>query len=232
MNTLAGGGALVTLPALLLLGLPVGVANGTNRLGVLVQSATGAIAFHRHGKLDPSSFWPIAVPMLVGSVGGALVATHLSDEVLRPIFLAVMVGMGLLFALCPAVVAPPKDVLVRHISDRPFVVVTLVAAGFYGGFLQAGIGIVMLAILTGLLRYDLVAANALKVTAIGLYTSAALAIFVIAGDVRWVPGLALAAGSVLGARIGVRFAVQRGQAFIRWLVVAVIVAAIAKEIAL
>lgn len=230
VNTIAGAGSLLTLPALILVGLPEGVANATNRIGVLAQSAAGAAGFHRRDLLDTQAVVAIVLPTLVGSLLGAILAASLPEDVLKPVLLAVMVAMGFLFALKPGVVAPPAGTETRSIKERPLAWPALLAAGIYGGFLQAGIGILLLGILSGMLRYDLVRANALKLVIVGSLTSVALVVFVIAGDVRWLPGLVLAIGTVVGSQIGVHVAITRGQALIRWFVLGAIVAVVATQI--
>lgn len=230
VNTIAGAGSLLTLPALILVGLPEGVANATNRIGVLAQSAAGAAGFHRRDLLDTQAVVSIVLPTMVGSLLGAVLAASLPEDVLKPVLLAVMVAMGFLFALKPGVVAPPVGTATRSIKERPLAWPALLATGIYGGFLQAGIGILLLGILSGMLRYDLVRANALKLVIVGSLTSVALVVFVVAGDVRWLPGLVLAIGTVVGSQIGVHVAITKGQALIRWFVLGAIVAVVATQI--
>lgn len=108
INTLAGGGSNLTIPALMVMGLPADIANATNRVGVLLQSVAGVRGFHRHGKLDSGDTLPVLVPNLLGGLVGALCAAALPVPWLKPLLLGTMVGMSLLILLRPGVVAPPK----------------------------------------------------------------------------------------------------------------------------
>lgn len=224
INTLAGGGSFLTLPALMLLGMPADVANGTNRVGVLIQSLEGARGFDRHGALDRSAILAILVPTLTGSVVGALLAARLPVDILKPVLLGTMVAMALLMVLRPNVVAPPPGTPVRRLRETPSGFVWLFVAGLYGGFVQAGVGFVLITALAGILRYDLLRTNALKMVCTAAFSVMALAVFVWHDQVLWVPGLVLAAGTVLGVRLSVRFALNVSQQVLRWFLLVLVVA--------
>ncbi|MGQ9426052.1 sulfite exporter TauE/SafE family protein [Gilvimarinus sp. F26214L] len=216
INTLAGGGSNLTLPALMILGLPADVANATNRVGVLMQSLVGTRAFDRHGKLERGDAVPILVPTLLGSVIGALCASYLPTTYLKPILLGTMLTMALIILIRPAVVTPMPGEMPRHVGKNPGAWWTLFVAGIYGGFVQAGVGFVLLAALAGGLRYDLVRANALKMFCTAILTILALGIFVWRDQVLWIPGLTLAVGTMAGAQLGVRFALKVSQKTLKW----------------
>jgi len=137
------------------------------------------------------------------------------------VLLIAMMSIALILLLRPAILAPSPDGEARTLRETPAALPTLIAIGFYGGFAQAGVGIFLLAALGGLLRYDLVRANALKLLVTTAFTGAALLVFLGAGQVRWGPGLALALGMVVGARLAVRFAIATGHETLRRLVLAV-----------
>jgi uncharacterized membrane protein YfcA len=114
------------------------------------------------------------------------------------------------------------------VRSRPFAILALAGAGFYGGLLQAGVGFVLLAILGGVLRWDLVRGNALKVACVFFFTLLSLPIFIVQGKIAWVPALILTCGNVLGALLAVRFAVRRGERAVRIvLFVAVVIVCVA-----
>jgi uncharacterized membrane protein YfcA len=217
MNTLAGGGSLLTLPALMLLGLPADIANGTNRVAVLAQSTASASFFDREGHFDRRGFFPLLLPSLLGALVGATLAARLPADLLRPILLLAMTLIAMVLLFAPQVLAP-----VNHTAERrpPGVrgFVLFFAIGMYGGFAQAGVGIFLLAGLGGLLRYDLVTANALKSALAAAFTGLALVIFLVADLVQWIPGLVLAVGMVAGARLAVLFAVRSDSIALRRLV--------------
>lgn len=208
INTMAGGGSLLTLPVLMLLGLPPSVANGTNRLSVVSQSLSGVLAFHGEGKLHTQAAVSVVSPTILGALIGAFAAAWAPEEVLEPVLLGMLIAMALVMAVAPRLVLPNDDEAPRGAWKSPASLFGLFGAGLYGGFIQAGVGFVLLAVLGGLLRYDAVRANALKLLCTLLFSLAGLAIFVAHGQVNWAPAIVLAAGTVLGSRLGVRFAVK------------------------
>ncbi|MGB1221702.1 MAG: sulfite exporter TauE/SafE family protein [Alcanivoracaceae bacterium] len=223
INTLAGGGSFLTLPALMLLGMPADVANGTNRVGVLIQSLEGVRGFDRYGMLARDAIVPVLLPTVSGSLLGALAAAHMPTSVLKPVLLSTMVVMALVMVVRPATVAPPAGTPPRSLREAPSGALWLFVAGVYGGFVQAGVGFVLIAALAGVLRYDLLRTNALKMVCTAVFSVIALAVFVFYDQVLWVPGLVLAAGTVLGVRLSVRFAVRVDQAVLRWFLLVLVV---------
>lgn len=216
INTIAGGGSLLTLPALMLLGLPADIANATNRIGILLQSLAGVRGFYNHGRLDPATILPTLLPTMLGSLGGALLASYLPVELLKPALLFTMLAIAVLMVVQPSAIAPPPDTPVLRLRQRPMAAIGLFLGGLYGGFVQAGVGFILIAALAGGLRYDLVRANALKVAITGALTLIALAVFIARDQVLWVPGLLMASGTVVGATLSVRFAVTVPQHVLKW----------------
>ncbi|MDX9857839.1 MAG: sulfite exporter TauE/SafE family protein [candidate division Zixibacteria bacterium] len=221
INTLAGSGSLITLPLLIFLGLPANVANGTNRVAILLQTAVGTWSFHQQGVLHLKRGLILALPAIVGAVLGAQVAVNLDERMLRH---AIGVLMLVMFVI---LLVRPKRWLQGHqgLTDKPVSVVQLLvffAIGFYGGFIQAGVGLFLLAGLVLGAGFDLVKANAVKVLINLVFTVFALGVFLLNDQVDWFVGLILAAGNMLGAWVAARMAVQRGAAFVRWLLIAVV----------
>ncbi|UTA49355.1 sulfite exporter TauE/SafE family protein [Simiduia sp. 21SJ11W-1] len=216
INTLAGGGSNLTVPALMVMGMPADVANATNRVGVLFQSVSAVRGFHQHGKLPWDAVTPIVMPTLIGGALGALAAVFAPNEILKPLLLGTMIAMALVILISPSVVAPGADEKPKTVAESPLGLVGLLFAGFYGGFVQAGVGFVLLAAITGALRFDLVRANALKVICALGFTLVALIIFIIDDLVAWVPGLVLAVGAIFGAQLAVKFAIKVEQRVLKW----------------
>lgn len=223
INTLAGGGSLLTLPALMLLGMPADIANATNRVGVMMQSLEGVRGFDRHGMLAKNALLGILPPLVLGSLAGSLVASWLPPAVLEPVLLATLMAMAVIIVLRPAMVAPPPGTEPLAIRQARGGTLWLFAAGLYGGFIQAGVGFVLIAALAGVLRYDLVRANALKMAATGIVTLIALVVFVLRDQVLWLPGLILGASSIIGVQLSVRLAISVPQTVLRWLLLAIVV---------
>ncbi|MGF1703772.1 sulfite exporter TauE/SafE family protein [Photobacterium makurazakiensis] len=216
INTLAGGGSNLTLPALMVMGMPAEVANATNRVGVVVQGLTGLIGFKRHGKLDSTDTGPIMVPTIIGGLLGAVGAAYAPSDWIKPLLLGTMLTMALVILLKPSVVAPSLGTEPRKVRDTPSSWWGLGIAGFYGGFVQAGVGFVLIAALAGTLRYDLVKANALKMLCTLVFTAVALGIFIYEGLVLWAPGLILAAGTMVGSHLAVKFAISAKPETLKW----------------
>lgn len=226
INTLAGGGSMLTLPVLMALGLPPNMANGTNRIAILLQNVVGVGRFVQKKRMDLPSGWRVGLPAAVGAVAGAFIAVRLNDEVMKMAIAGVMVLVFLLILL------QPNRWLQESGQHRalPYGLQVLVyfLVGVYGGFIQAGVGFFLLTALVLGSAYDLVKANALKLFVILLYTPVALVIFFLAGDVDLVLGLVLAAGNMTGAWIGTHLAMKKGVRFIRYVVLLALLGAAIK----
>lgn len=223
INTIAGGGSMLTLPALMMLGLPADIANGTNRIGVFLQSLAGAQGFHKKGKLAPATIAPTLLPSLLGALIGSLLASYLPVIWLKPALLSTMLTMALIILVWPSVVAPPARTTPYALKERPIAWLGLFLAGVYGGFVQAGVGFILIAALAGGLRYDLVRTNALKNVITCALTLVALAVFILRDQVLWIPGLVLAIGAVAGAMLSVQFAISVSQAVLKWVLFVMVV---------
>ncbi len=217
-NTVAGAGSLLTVPVLLLVGLPADAANATNRVGVLAQSVVGSAGFARAGALDGRALLRSAPPAVLGGVLGAWLSTLVPERVLKWVLLATLLEVAWLMARKKS----PAEVATSPGPVRSAAL--LFGAGVYGGFAQAGVGLVLLTILARTMRLDLVRANAIKVAVVGLFTLAALLVFARAGTIRWFEGAVLALGMVVGAAAAVRFAVRKSERLERAAVIAVVVA--------
>lgn len=216
INTLAGGGSNLTLPALMLLGLPADIANGTNRIAVLMQCVVGVRGFDQHKSLDRPAILPILIPTILGGLLGAIGAALMPNLYLKPVLLLTILGMTVIILVKPDVIAPPPGTPTLSPTTNRGAWWSLFGAGVYGGFVQAGVGFILLAALAGGLRYDLLRANALKTTCALAFTSVSLVIFIAFGQVSWIPGLILASGTMLGAHLAVKFAVRASQDSIKW----------------
>lgn len=225
INTLAGGGSNLTLPALMLTGMPADVANATNRIGVLMQCVVGVKGFHKHGKLDTQDMLPVLIPSLIGGLIGSLAAVFIPVGILKPLLLGTMISMALIILIFPSVVAPPEGTPTYKVKERPLAWLGLFIAGLYGGFVQAGVGFILIVALAGTLRYDLVRSNALKMLCSLAFTFLALIIFIADDLVLWIPGLVLACGTMLGAQVAVKFALNISQKALKWFLFLMTVAA-------
>ena len=221
INTLAGSGSAVTLPALIFLGLPASVANGTNRVAIVLQNVTAVASFRRDRVLDVRGALWLTLPAMLGSVIGARISLALDEELMRRVVGAVMLVMLLLVLLRPERWLQGR---LQSMAGRPSLKYMLLffAIGIYGGFIQVGVGIFILVGLVLGLGYDLVRANAVKVAVVLGFTLVALGVFVANARVVWREGLVLAIGSTAGAWVGARFAVTRGAVWVRRLLIAIL----------
>ncbi|MEE2673298.1 MAG: sulfite exporter TauE/SafE family protein [Myxococcota bacterium] len=213
VNTLAGGGSLITVGLLVFLGLPGTLANGTNRVGVLVQNIAAAWRFRAEGVSGFGIAAPVLLPVLLGSLIGAYGISLVTPESFERLF-----GVVMLLLLVP-VLRPQEAALAEDEPTRapwpPALRATIFfAVGLYGGAIQAGVGIfVLFALSRG--GYDLVQANSVKVVLIAALTLIAVPVFILSGQVAWPAAIALAAGFAVGGAVGARLAVERGERLIR-----------------
>lgn len=225
INTLAGGGSNLTLPALMILGLPADVANATNRVGVFMQSLVAIRGFSKHKKLPTEDLKPILLPTLIGGLIGSAAASFIPAVFLKPILLTAMISMAVVILVRPSAVIPEEGEPNLRLDESRKSWLLLLFAGVYGGFVQAGVGFVLIAALAGGLRYSLINANALKVVCAFGFTLVALTVFIVRGQVMWLPGLILASATMTGAHLGVKLALKVNQRFLKWFLLIMTIAA-------
>jgi len=215
INTLAGSGSLITLPLLMALGLPANIANGTNRIAILLQNVVGVRSFRKQKVLNYTTSIKLVIPAVIGSFFGAVIAVDINEAIMTK-----TIG-GLLLFMFFVILLKPSN-WIREKQGKPAIpywlqVIVFFLIGVYGGFIQAGVGFFLL---TGLVLgsgYDLVKANAVKVLIVLLYTPVALLVFIFNDQVNYLYGFILSIGNMLGALIAARYAVQWGVKFVRYL---------------
>lgn len=217
INTLAGGGSLITVGLLVFLGVPGTIANGTNRIGVLVQNVTSAWRFRAEGVSGFRSSLPVLLPTLVGSLLGAYGISLVTPALFERLFGLVM--LGLLVPMMRPSLAPGPEEPATQETERarwpPWLrVVVFFAIGLYGGALQAGVGIFLIFAVSRA-GYDLVRANSIKAVVIAALTAVAVPVFIASDQVMWPAAIALVVGFALGGALGVRLAVVAGEKLIR-----------------
>lgn len=220
INMMAGGGSNLVLPLLMMFGLPPDIANGSNRVGIFFQSVAGIRSFYKADKLPTQDLSQILLPTVVGGVIGSGLAAFLPNSILKPALLLCVLSVAALTFLKPDLLIVPKDAQVRVVAETKGARALLFATGIYGGFVQASTGFLLLPILAGVLRYDLVRANALKILCMLSFTIASLAIFIWQGKIWWTVALVLAAGNTIGSIIGVKISVKLDPKIIRWVLFA------------
>lgn len=220
LNVIAGGGSFLTLPVLIFFGLPATVANGTNRVGILLQNLGAVWGFSRHGVMDWRwTLWG-ALPASVGAVLGTWAALVVGDFAFKKILAGLMIALTIWTLWDPLKRKKPQK---RPAKPRMVpLVIGFFFVGAYGGFVQAGVGFLLLAATT-LAGLDLVRGNAVKVLSILAFTVISLAIFAVTKKVHWPMGIALALGSLVGGQIGVRLTVLKGHRWVKLVVTAAVV---------
>ena len=220
INTLAGSGSLLTLPLLMFIGLPPNVANGTNRISVLLQSLVSSASFKKLGQLNMTTGVKLGIPAVAGSVAGAILALKMTNGTMEKAIGVLLIFMFFLVLFKPEVWLKGKSehkALPAWINHILFFII-----GFYGGFIQAGVGFFLLGGLVLGKGLDLVKANAIKNLLVFLFTPFALIVFILGHQVNFQAGLILSVGSTFGAWIAARTAVSWGPSFVRYVLLVAI----------
>ena len=213
VNTLAGGGSLLTLPLLIFLGLPSNVANGTNRVAIFIQNIFGTAGYRSKGyNTYPYSIY-FGISALLGAIIGAKLAIDIRGEIFNKILAVVMVFVVVFLVFSPKNIERIKERLTTKYVWLSIIVFFFI--GIYGGFIQAGTGFFILLALTNINKFSLLKSNATKTVVILIYTVSALATFAYYDKINWEYGLTLSVGSATGAWFASRWSVKKGDKLIR-----------------
>jgi uncharacterized membrane protein YfcA len=223
VNTMAGGGSLLTLPLLIFLGLPPATANGTNRIAIIVSASSATLGFRSK---NISSF-PLSIYLGIAAFFGALIGSRIAVEIdgllFNKILAIIMIVVVVLMVFKPNYKA---DLLQARTTGKTLIwsMVAFFFIGIYGGFINAGIGFIIMLFLNYVNKLDLVRVNATKVTLVLIYTTAALATFILSGHIDLKYGIALAVGNAAGAFFASRYAVKKGEGVIKTVMMVMVVA--------
>ena len=223
MNTMAGGGSLLTLPLLIFLGLPAAVANGTNRVAIFMSTLSATAGFKSKGVSNfPFNIY-LGFSGFIGALIGARIAIDIKGELFNKILAVIMILVVVLIIFKPKI--NYSDLLERLKGKHLFIsMIAFFFIGIYGGFINAGIGFVIMLFLHYYNRLNLVKVNATKVVIVLIYTTGALVTFALADKVNWTYGLFLATGNFIGGWTSSRWSVKKGEKTIKaFLVVMVII---------
>jgi len=223
INTLAGGGSLLSLPVLIFLGLPPSVANGTNRVAIAFQTAMATAGFKSKGVSTYPFNVYLGISALLGAIVGAKIAVDIKGETFNRILAIVMIVVVLIIIFKPKIEV--KDLVERTTGKYLWIgIIAFFFFGIYGGFINAGLGFIIILFLHYINHMTLVRTNATKVAVVFTYTLAALAVFALNDKINWGVGLILAIGNGTGAWIASRFSVKKGDGFIKTFLVIMVVA--------
>jgi uncharacterized membrane protein YfcA len=219
LNVMAGGGSTITLPVLIFLGLEPTLANGTNRLGIIAQTLSAVVSFRQEKYHDFKLSLKLTAFALPGSIAGAIIATRISNELFKKILAYVLIGVTASLLLRKA---NKNKALEQQGKPSWWIYPVMLGIGFYGGFMQVGVGFLFMASLFYLMKLDLIRVNMHKVFIIFVYTIPAFLIFAFTEKVEWKYGLILALGMGLGGWWAAKISVKKGEKFIRIVLIAAI----------
>ena len=226
LNVMAGGGSLLTVPVMLFMGMPGPVANGTNRIAILAQNITAVTAFRRRGFSDFKLSISLSLAAIPGALAGAMVGVRLDGEMFDRLLALIMLAVMLVMWRSSGRKRGGDGQLTRKrlIAGH----ICMVAAGFWGGFIQIGVGFILMPILSRVMGMDLVRVNMHKVFIVLSYTVVALIVYASQVQILWLAGLCLALGNSAGAWVATNLSISRGEQLINRVLNLVLIAFIVK----
>lgn len=221
INTVAGGGSLLTMPLLIFMGLPSAEANASNRVAILLQNVFSVAGFKSKGvSVFPFAIW-LAISASVGAYLGSRIAVDIEDVIFNRILAVVMLVVIGLIVFKPKVKQQVDEMMSQQKTWVSIVIFFFI--GIYGGFIQAGVGFLVIAALTGVHGFNMAKTNSIKVFIILCYTVIALVIFWVEGKIRWEYGLILAIGNATGGWIASRWSVGKSDELIKKILVVMVI---------
>lgn len=220
INTLGGGGSVISMALFMAMGLPVNVANGTNRIAVVLQNLSSTLTFIRKRMLDIKSGLLLSIPAIIGNILGSMVAMEVDDTTFR-VCLSVVLAVILIYLIFDR--QRPHLHTGHSLTIRWWHYIWFLVVGFYGGYIYIGLGFLILAVTIWTMKLDIITANVLKGCVIFLSTPFALAVFMINGQVDYGVGLLHGAGNIIGAVLASHWAIGWGVKFVKIFTLVVIV---------
>lgn len=223
INVNAGGGSSLTLPVLIFLGLDPTVANGTNRVAILFQNISAVQSFKREKFFEVKNSLILSALTLPGAIAGSIIAVKISNELFEKI-------LGVIMILIIITMLLPKKKTDKTNTDFTIdwkIVLSMIIVGFYGAFIQVGVGFLLMASFQYLMKLDLIRVNMHKVFVVFVFTIPALIVFMITDNINWYYGLTLSAGNVFGGWWGAKLSVKKGEKLIKFvLIIAILIMAL------
>ena len=219
INTLAGGGSIITMTMFMAFGLPINVANGTNRVAVLMQNLAATVTFIRKKSFNINHGLLLSLPVILGNIAGSFVASYINEWIFKICFGVILLVVMIYLLLDTRI----KLKAGNNVDIKPLHYLWFFLIGFYGGYIYIGIGYLILAVALWVMRIDIVTANAIKGFVILLATPFSLAVFMITGNVDYKFGLIHGLGNMIGSFLASHYMTNWGTSFIK-IFMAVIVA--------
>jgi len=220
LNVMAGGGSALALPVLIFLGLDSSTANGTNRVAILIQNISAVSSFRVkevHAFKQSLRFTLWALP---GAIAGSFIGVTIDDAWFRRILAVVMIGTVITILLPTSENKSVSDTSVK--KRERWIYPIMFGIGVYGGFIQISVGFLFMAALYHLLKMNLVYVNMHKVTIVMIYMVPSILVYALTGNVNWILGLILGAGSAVGGWWAAHASVKGGEKLIRYVLIAAI----------
>lgn len=206
VNTLAGGGSIFTLTALTFYGMPIDLANATNRLGLVVQSTSGTHSFIKKGLVDLKSNYLLIIIVILGALVGSLIAVYIDKSALRKAVGVILLSLFFVLLLRKRVQISNLDL--KSERYKPLFYLTLFLTGIYGGFIQAGVGLIIITILSFFKSWPLLNCIALRSVMITIYTIPVLLVFIYHAQVVWKIGLIISIGQWFGTKLATNYLIN------------------------
>ena len=224
INTLSAGGTTISIALYLALGIPAQITNAINRVGVLLQNGFASYLFYRKNLINYKHLILYSLPLLVGALFGSLIAINIDEKIFNICFAIVLLLMVVfLFIETKATSKQEKPLTLKnYLIVCPLFLIT----GFYGGFVQAGTGFLLIAVVGSVLGYDLIKTTAIKNTLMFAYTIVAMAVFLFRGGIEtkyWIYALIHSFGNLVGSYIAAHYALKKGTQFIKIVIICVVV---------
>lgn len=226
LNVMAGGGSMLSVPMMIFLGIPGTVANATNRIAILPQNISATLAFFRKGFSNFRLSFSLAACSIPGAIAGSWIASQIPNDNFNTLLAIIMIIVLIIMAI-------PQEKQIDHKTtpSRARLIaghLCMVAIGFWGGFIQIGVGFLIMPVLNRVMQFDLLTTNMHKVFIIMCYTAVALIVFSTQLDLIWQAGIALAIGTSIGGWLAANFQIKQGVGAIKLVLNIVIVAFIIK----
>lgn len=224
INMMAGGGSVLTIGTMILIGVEPVVANGTNRIGVLVGTGSGALTYKAEKFTDIKTSLILGISAIPGAIIGSIYSVQISNQVFQKILAVVMI-----FILITMFIPQKKMVETGEKLKKSWLIYpAMVLIGLYGGFIQVGVGFIIMAALRHLMAYDLLRVNMHKVFIVLIYTVPVLIIFGISGKINLFYAIVMSLGNALGSYISVKVALRKGEKVVKMVLIIAIVLMAAK----
>jgi uncharacterized membrane protein YfcA len=223
LNTVGGGGTLLTVPVLTFLGVPITIANATARVAILAQNITASGGFRsKRIELPLRYSLYLCLVSMAGGIMGSLLASVIDDYMFSRIFVLIMLVSVVLIVVNPRSATETEE---NMSTGRQVIgIISFFFVGIYGGFIQAGIGFLVIGVLRLVNNFNLVKINFIKVFVAIVYTAVSVFIFAWQGKILWQMGLVLAVGQGIGGWYASRWSVDKGEVWIKRVMIATIVA--------